>query len=186
MLFVEKIFLVTSSIGQASPIDIDRRHVNTTENAMSSTDIFISNWFDVCWWSNISKTMLVWNGLLVLFVWLSGFPWNMARPQLHLLSLTVKKLLMSSLVFHIAIRKTSNISCTPGFDLLPNKFAKRVYYKTCLILENWRHWGINWYKSSCHKQVSDTQNVRNCHKQSGTKPNLVAKILATKIGNLSA
>ena len=34
----------------------DRRHavayvntvVNTTENAMSSTDIFISNWFDVC------------------------------------------------------------------------------------------------------------------------------------------
>ena len=26
----------------------DRRHVNTTENAMSSADIFISNWFDVC------------------------------------------------------------------------------------------------------------------------------------------
>ena len=30
----------------------DRRHVNTfvntTENAMSSTDIFLLNWFDVC------------------------------------------------------------------------------------------------------------------------------------------
>ena len=36
--------------------------------------------------------MLLWNGLLVLFVLLAGFPWNMARPQLHLLSLTVKKL----------------------------------------------------------------------------------------------
>ena len=41
MLFVEKIFLVTSSTGQESPIDIDRRLVNTTENATSSTDIFI-------------------------------------------------------------------------------------------------------------------------------------------------
>ena len=59
---------------------------------MSSTDIFISNWLDVCYWSNISKTMLWWYGLLVLFVLLAAFPWNMARPQLHLLSLTVKKL----------------------------------------------------------------------------------------------
>ena len=25
--------------------------------------------------------------------------------------------------------------------------------------------GINWYKPSRHKQVSDTQNVQNCHKQ---------------------
>ena len=48
VLFVEKTLLVTSAAGQESPIDIDRRHVNTTENAMSSTDIFISNWFDVC------------------------------------------------------------------------------------------------------------------------------------------
>ena len=43
VLFVEKTFLVTSPAGQESPIDIDRGHVNTTENAMSSTDIFISN-----------------------------------------------------------------------------------------------------------------------------------------------
>ena len=68
----------------------DRRHVNTTENEMSPIDIFISNWFDVCQWSNNSKTMLLWSGLLVLLVLLAGFPWNMARSQLHQLSLTVK------------------------------------------------------------------------------------------------
>ena len=48
VLLVEKIFLVTSSMGQESSIDIDRWYVNNSENAMSSTDIFISNWFDVC------------------------------------------------------------------------------------------------------------------------------------------
>ena len=31
-----------------------------------------------------------------------------------------------SLVFHIAIPKTSNISCTQSFDLLTNEFSKRV------------------------------------------------------------
>ena len=101
----------------------DRRHVNTTENAMSSTDIFISNWFDVCWWSNISKTMLSWNGLLVLFVLLAGFPWNTARPIIA----HCKKTPMSSLVFHIAIPKTSNIRRTPSFDLLTDEFSKRVF-----------------------------------------------------------
>ena len=89
VLFVEK--NIFGDFFDGSRIS-DRRHVNTTENAMSSTDIFISNRFDVCQWSNISKTMLLWNGLLILFVLLAGFPWNMARPQLHLLSLTVKKL----------------------------------------------------------------------------------------------
>ena len=33
---------------------------------------------------------------------------------------------MSSLVFHIAIPKTSNIRRTPSFDLLTDKFSKRV------------------------------------------------------------
>ena len=35
---------------RAAPIDSEYVNtvVNTTENAMSSTDIFISNWFDVC------------------------------------------------------------------------------------------------------------------------------------------
>ena len=93
VLFVEKNIFGDFFVGSRIS---DRRHVNTvvnsTENAMSSTDIFISIWFDVCLWFNISKTMLLWNGLLVLFVLLAGFPWNMARPQLRLLSLTVKKL----------------------------------------------------------------------------------------------
>ena len=33
---------------------------------------------------------------------------------------------MSSLVFHIAIPKTSNIRRTPSFDLLTDEFSKRV------------------------------------------------------------
>ena len=89
-------------------------------------------------WSNISKTMLLWNGILVLFVLLAGFPWNMARPQRRLLSLTVKKTLMSSLLFHIAIPQTSNTRRTPSFDLT-DEFWKPVYYKTRLILENWQY-----------------------------------------------
>ena len=61
------------------------------------------------------------------FIRFTGWiPWNTARPQLHLLSLTVKKTPMSSLVFHIAIPKTSNIRRTPSFDLLRDEFSKRV------------------------------------------------------------
>ena len=37
-----------------------------------------------------------------------------------------KKTLMSSVVFHIAIPKTSNIRRTPGFDLPTVEFSKRV------------------------------------------------------------
>ena len=37
-----------------------------------------------------------------------------------------KKFPMSSLVFHIAIPKTSNIRHTPSFDLLTDEFSKRV------------------------------------------------------------
>ena len=48
VLFVEKNILVTSRGSRISDRTFDRRHVKTTENAMSSTDIFISNWFDVC------------------------------------------------------------------------------------------------------------------------------------------
>ena len=50
-----------------------------------------------------------------------------------------KKTPMSSLVFHIAIPKTSNIRGTPSFDLLTDEFSKRVYYKTRLILETRRY-----------------------------------------------
>ena len=47
-------------------------------------------------------------------------------PQLHLLSLTVKKTPISSPVFHIVITKTSNIRRTLSFDLLTYEFSKRV------------------------------------------------------------
>ena len=37
-----------------------------------------------------------------------------------------KKTLMSRVVFHIAIPKTSNIRRIPSFDLLTDEFSKRV------------------------------------------------------------
>ena len=46
-----------------------------------------------------------------------------------------KKTPMSSLVFHIAIPKTSNIRRTPSFDLLTEEFSKRV----SIILETRRY-----------------------------------------------
>ena len=86
--------------------------------------------------SNISKPMLLCNGLLVLFVLLAGFPWNMARPQLHLLSLTVKKTPMWSLIFHTA---NPNLQYKTHPEFWPHKriFKTCLYYTTCLILENW-------------------------------------------------
>ena len=51
---------------------------------------------------------------------------------------------MSSLAFHIAIPKTSNIRRTPSFDLLTDEFSKRVYYKTRLILETRRYVSLNY------------------------------------------
>ena len=154
MLFVEKIFLwLLRWVSRIS----DRRHVNTTKNEMSPTDIVISNWFDVCRWSNISKTMLSWSGQLVLLVLMVGFPWNMARPQLHLLSLTVKisrcQASNSGLEFHIAITKNLQYKTQPEFDLLPDEFSKRVYYKTRLILETRRY---VWFCGHVHSNASVT------------------------------
>ena len=48
-----------------------------------------------------------------------------------------QKTLMSSIVFHIAIPKTSNIRRTPSFDLR-QIFKTSLYYKTRLILETRR------------------------------------------------
>ena len=53
---------------------------------------------------------------------------------------------MSSLVFHIAIPKTSNIRCTPSFDLLTDEFSKRV--KTV----SWE-WRCSW--SSADRRCSN-------------------------------
>ena len=122
----------------------DQRHVNTSKNEMSPTDIFISNWFDVCLWSNIQCYYeMDYSFLLVL---MTGFPWNMARPQLHLLLLS--KSLMSSLEFHIAITQNLQYKLHPEFWPSPRRIFKTSLY----------------------------------YKQSGTKPNLVAKILATNFG----
>ena len=78
--------------------------------------------------------MLLWNGLLVLFVLLAGFPWNMARPQLHLLSLTVKR--------RISHCEPENLQYKmhPEFWSSHRQiFKTSLYHKTRLILETRRY-----------------------------------------------
>ena len=118
----------------------DRRHVNTTENAMSSTDIFISNWFDVCEWSNISKTMLImkWTTRFIRFT--GWIPLKYGSTTTPPIIAHCQKTPMSSLVFHIAIPQTSNISRTPSFYLLTDEFSKWVSIIRQFIY--WRQDGI--------------------------------------------
>ena len=120
----------------------DRRHVNTTENEMSPTDIFISNWFDICQWSNISKTMLLWSGLLVLRVLMAGFPWNIARPQLHLLSLMVKISDVKPRISHCDHQNLHYKTHPEFWPSLRRILKTSLYYKTRLILET-RRWTQN-------------------------------------------
>ena len=83
--------------------------------------------------------LLLWNGLLVLFVLLAGFPWNMARPQLHLLSLTVKKLRCQASYFTLRSPKPP-IWDAPGVLTFSQLiFKMSLYYKTHLILETRRY-----------------------------------------------
>ena len=122
MLFVEKKIY---DFFDGSPIS-DQRHINTTENTMSPSDIFISIWFGVCYCSNISESMLWSSRLLVFLVLMARFPWNMVRPQLHILLLTVKTPMLGGLHISHCKQKTPNIRRTPSFGLLPDKFSKRV------------------------------------------------------------
>ena len=69
---------------------------------------------------------LVSSRLLILLVLIARFLWNMLRPQLHLLSLIVKTLMLGGLHISHCEQKTSNIRCTPSFDLLPDKVSKWV------------------------------------------------------------
>ena len=83
--------------------------------------------------------MLLWNGLLVLFVLRAGFPWNMAGPQLHLLSLTVKKLWCQASYFTL---RSQNLQYKAHPEFWPSHrriFKTSLYYKTRLILGNWRY-----------------------------------------------
>ena len=70
---------------------------------------------------------MLWSSrLLILLVLMARFPWNMLRPQLHLLSLTVKTPMLGGLCISHCEQKTSNFRCTPSFYLLPDKVSKRV------------------------------------------------------------
>ena len=84
--------------------------------------------------------MLSWNGLLVLFVFLAGFPWNTARPQLHLLSLTV-----SDVKPRISHCDSQNLQYKTHPEFWPfhrRIFKTSLYYKMRLILETRREIGL--------------------------------------------
>ena len=89
------------------------------------------------------QNMLLWNGPLVLFVLLAGFPWNMARPQLHLLSLIVKKKLRCQQVKpRISHCDSQNLQYKTHPEFWPSHrriFKTSLYYKTRLILETRRY-----------------------------------------------
>ena len=83
--------------------------------------------------------MLLWNGLLVLLILLARFPWNMARPQLHLLSLTVKN---SNVKRRISHCDPQNLQYKTHPEFWPSHrriFKTSLYYKTRLILETRRY-----------------------------------------------
>ena len=72
-----------------------------------------------------------------LFVLLAGFPWNMARTQLHLLRLTVKKLQCQ-----VSYCDPQNLQYKPHPKFWPSHrriFKTSPYYKPCLILETRRY-----------------------------------------------
>ena len=86
--------------------------------------------------------MLLWNRLLVLFVLLAGFPWNTARSQLYLLSLTVKNSDVSHRISHC---DSQNLQYKTHPEFWPSHrriFKTSLYYKTRLILETRRYMEI--------------------------------------------
>ena len=101
--------------------------------------------------------MLLWNGLLVLFVLLAGFPWNTARPQLHLLSLTVKKTDVKPRISHC---DSQNLQYKTHPEFWPSHrriFKTSLYYKTRLILETRRYI----FLAPTHRYMYNIRNYPN-------------------------
>ena len=132
---LKKIFLVTSSTGQESPIDIDRRHVNTQRKC------------DVIYW--YLHIELIWCLLMVQYLlsnvimkWTTRFisftgwiPLKHGQPQLHLLSLTVKNLRCQALYLTL---RSQNLQYKTHREFWPSHrqiFKTSLYHKTRLILE---------------------------------------------------
>ena len=72
-----------------------------------------------------TKTTLSWNGQLILLALRARFPWNMAPPQLHLLSLTVKNSDVKLRISHCD-PKNLQYNMHPSFDFSHMKFSKWV------------------------------------------------------------
>ena len=97
--------------------------------------IFISHWFDVCQWFNISKNNVImkwttrftsFNGWIPLKYGSTTTPPIIAHGQ---------NLRCQGSNFTLQSPKTSNIRRIPSFDLLPDEFSKRV---SIIILETRR------------------------------------------------
>ena len=103
----------------------DRRHVNTTENAMSSTDN-----------GSISPKQCYYEMENLFFIcFTSWIPLKYGSTQLHLLSLTVKRL--RCLASHFTLYP-QNLQYRTHPHFWPSHrriFKTSLYYKMCLILE---------------------------------------------------
>ena len=129
---LKKIFWWLLPTGQESRIDIDRRHVNTAENAISSPDIFISNWFDVQYLQ--TNVIMQWTTRFIRFT--GWIPLKYGSTTTPPIIAHCKKTPMSSLIFHTA---NPNLQYKTHPEFWPHKriFKTCLYYTTCLILENW-------------------------------------------------
>ena len=107
------------------------------------------------------------------WLWINEYMYNLfwvCSNEIWIIIVIFKKFLLDRffkeyLLFLNHIIQCSTISCRQG-----QKFQTRggIYH------------GLNRYKPSCYKQVSDTQNVQNCHKQvlnNKTVWNRVSKII---------
>ena len=104
----------------------DRRHVNTNEIAIV---IYRYLHIELIWCLLMvqylqSNVIMKWTTRFIRFT--GWIPLKYGSTTTPPIIAHCQKTPMSSLVFHIAIPKTSNIRRTPSFDLLTDEFSKRV------------------------------------------------------------
>ena len=119
----------------------DRRHVNTTENAMSSTDIFISNWFDVCYSNGPISPKQCYHEIdysFYSFYWLDSLEIRLDHNSTYYRSLSKN----SDVKRRISHCDSQNLQYKTHPEFWPSHrriFKTSLYYKTRLILETRRY-----------------------------------------------
>ena len=104
----------------------DRRHVNTNEIAIV---VYRYLHIELIWCLLMvqylqSNVIMKWTTRFIHFT--GWIPLKYGSTTTPPIIAHCQKTPMSSLVFHIAIPKTSNKRRTPSFDLLTDEFSKRV------------------------------------------------------------